>query len=222
MNILYHFVLSAPARALRLQLSEYGIAFQLQDRLPWQRDEAFLALNPAGTLPVLQMPQRVILCGLRSASEYIEDTHEGAFLLGKNAGERAEIRRLLDWFETKFEREVLRPLVGERVIKRFESGEAASSQLIRSASMNASVHLGYINFLTEQRSWLAGDHLSLADLLAAANLSVLDYFGDVDWDRYGEVKSWYMRLKSRPSFQPLLADLLPGLTPARHYTKIDF
>lgn len=222
MALLYHFALSAQSRALRLQLSEYGIEFQMQDKVPWERDEGFLAMNPAGHLPVLQLPQRVVLCGLRSASEYLEDTHQGAYLLGDTPNSRAEIRRLLDWFEIKFDREVLSPIMRERVIKRFQSGEAASSQTIRAASNNVQMHLKYLNWLTAHNSWLAGERVSLADLLAAANLSVLDYFGDVDWDRYAEVKSWYMKIKSRPSFQPLLADQLAGLLPSAHYTKIDF
>lgn len=222
MALLYQFALSAPSRALRLQMAEYGIEFQMQDKMPWQRDEGFLAMNPAGHLPVLQLPQRVILCGLRAASEYIEDTHEGAYLLGDTPLLRAEVRRLLDWFDLKFDREVLRPIVNERVIKRFQAGEAVSSQTIRAASSNAQIHMKYLNWITAQQSWLAGDRLSLADLLAAANLSVLDYFGDVDWDRYSDVKSWYMKIKSRPSFQPLLGDQLAGMLPSAQYTKIDF
>jgi len=222
MNLLHHFVLSAPSRALRLQMAEYKMEFQLQDKLPWQRDESFLMMNPSGSVPVLQCPQRRILCGFRAASEYIEETEENTYLLGSDAIVRADVRRLLDWFELKFDREVLRPIVNERVIKRFHSGEAVSSQTIRSASMNAQVHMKYLEYLTSEQNWLTGSDLTLADLMAAANLSVLDYFGDIDWARYEHVKGWYMKLKSRPSFQPLLGDQLAGLTPSSHYTKIDF
>lgn len=222
MNLLHHFVLSAPSRALRLQMAEYKIEFQLQDKLPWQRDEAFLLMNPSGSLPVLQGPQKLVLCGFRSASEYIEETQDGSYLIGADAFARADVRRLCDWFEVKFNREVLRPLVTERVIKRFQSGEAASSQIIRSATMNAQMHMKYLDYLTAEQSWLTGNRISLADLIAASSLSVLDYFGDVDWARYEHVKSWYMKLKSRPSFQPLLGDQLPGLSPSTHYAKIDF
>jgi len=51
---------------------------------------------------------------------------------------------------------------------------------------------------SELNRWLAGDHLSLADLAAAAHLSSLDYLGDVPWADFAAAKSWYQRIKSRP------------------------
>ena len=72
------------------------------------------------------------------------------------------------------------------------------------------------------RDWLAGRRLSLADYAAAAHLSVIDYFGDVPWRDFPAVKTWYMKLKSRPCFRPLLADRWPGLAPAPHYDDLDF
>ena len=64
--------------------------------------------------------------------------------------------------------------------------------------------------------------MSLADFAAAANLSVIDYFGDVPWREFPGVKTWYMKLKSRPCFRPLLADRWPGLTPPGYYDDLDF
>jgi glutathione S-transferase len=83
-------------------------------------------------------------------------------------------------------------------------------------------HLEYIAWLIDRRNWLAGDDFSLADITAAAHLSALDFIGDVPWDRYGGAKDWYARVKSRPSFRPLLSDALPGVTPPAHYADLDF
>ena len=62
----------------------------------------------------------------------------------------------------------------------------------------------------------------MADFAAAAYLSVIDYLGDVPWDGFPGVKTWYMKLKSRPAFRPILADRWPGLVPAAHYDDLDF
>ena len=70
--------------------------------------------------------------------------------------------------------------------------------------------------------WLAGDALSLADIAAAAHLSAIDYLGDVPWSDHEVAKEWYARIKSRPSFRPLLTDHIPGLAPPKHYTDLDF
>ncbi len=67
-----------------------------------------------------------------------------------------------------------------------------------------------------------GERLSLADIAAAAHLSCVDYLGDVPWDGHEEAKIWYARIKSRPSFRPMLGDHLSGLPPAKIYADLDF
>ena len=76
--------------------------------------------------------------------------------------------------------------------------------------------------MRQERRWLAGDDFSLADIAAAAQLSCLDYVGDVPWENHPDAKDWYARVKSRPSFRPLLADHLTGLRPPLHYADLDF
>ena len=222
MAVLYHYPLSASSRFIRLQCGEYKIDAQLKTQVPWVRDEDFLALNPSGDLPIFQDEQYGVICGSRVICEWLEEIMESSFLLPKPASARAEVRRLIDWFEYKFMLEVSRPLMRERIIKRFETGKAASSSVMRAALTNAQIHLGYIDWLASACPWLAGDEMSLADLVAAAHLSVLDYFGDIDWSRHHEAKLWYMKLKSRPAFRPLLSDILVGMPPAPHYSHLDF
>ena len=222
MAVLHHYPLAASSRLIRLQCGEYKLELDLITQLPWLRDEKVLALNPAGELPIFEHETHGVVSGARVISEWLEDIVEDNFLMPATAGERAEVRRLVDWFEGKFTLEVTRPLVRERVIKRFQSGEAASSQILRAALANAQIHFGYVDWLAGQYNWLAGPNISLADLAAAAHISVLDYFGDVDWQRYPEAKMWYMKLKSRPSFRSLLSDVLVGMPPASHYSNLDF
>ena len=79
-----------------------------------------------------------------------------------------------------------------------------------------------MKWLLDQRRWLAGNEMTLADFTAAAHLSCLDYNGDVDWNRSEVVKDWYAKIKSRPAFRSLLADHVPGFTPKPHYSNLDF
>jgi glutathione S-transferase len=51
---------------------------------------------------------------------------------------------------------------------------------------------------------------------------VIDYVGEAPWDQFKNVRTWYMKIKSRPCFRPLLADRMPGLPPAPHYHDLDF
>ena len=222
MRVLHHHPLYASSRLIRLVLAERGLIFLPKHESPWERNEDFLSLNPAGEVPVLVGEDGEILSGAQIIVEFLEETEADNSLIWGGPAERAEIRRLASWFEGKFAREVGTPLLTERFIKRFASDAQPSSMVIRAALSNLQVHLGYIDWLAEQGNWLAGKQMSLADLAAAAHLSVLDYFGDIDWERHPEAKNWYAKIKSRPSFRELLGDQITGLIAAPHYGNLDF
>ena len=222
MRVLHHHELYASSRIIRLVMAERGIVCLPKSERPWVRNENFLRLNPAGEVPVLMTEDGKAICGATVIAEYLEEIEEQTPLIWGSADERAEIRRLTDWFEVKFTREVGAPLLNERFIKRFVNNGQPSSLVIRAAMTNLHIHLDYLDWLTEQGNWLAGQQISLADLAGAAHLSVLDYFGDIHWDRHLETKNWYAKMKSRPSFRELLADQIPGLPAAAHYGNLDF
>jgi glutathione S-transferase len=116
--------------------------------------------------------------------------------------------------------------VQERIFKRYrpvaQGGGSPDTDVMRAARNNIRYHMAYIGWLVRSRNWLAGDRLSYADLAAAAHLSVVDYLGDVPWNEDEAAKIWYARVKSRPSFRPLLADLLAGIPPSPTYADLDF
>src|SRR5690606_24431123 len=140
--------------------------------------------------------------------------------------ERAEVRRLLDWFLGKMDAEVTGYLLNEKVYKRrrsvAEGGGPPDAAAIRAARANIKYHVRYIGYLAARRNCLAGRNLSFADLAAAAEISVADYLGEVPWDEDQTAKAWYARLKSRPSFRDILADLVRGQPPVSHYADLDF
>lgn len=188
----------------------------------WHRDDDLLALNPAGDVPVLIDDEGVVVSGGQAVLEYLEETYPEVPLFGANAKAKAETRRLVDWFESKFKREVTDFVAGEKLFKRVAYGEAPDSRAMRAGRENIHAHLEYIAWLTDRRRWLAGDALSAADFAAGAHISMVDYTNDVPWEDHPLAKEWYVRLKSRPSFRPLLTDRLPGIEPAPIYADLDF
>jgi glutathione S-transferase len=222
MRLLYHIPLSPFSRKVRLILQEKGLEFTTKVEKVWERRPEFLALNPAGEVPVLIEPDGSVLADIRAIEEYLDEVYREKLLLGLNPLDRAEVRRLVAWFDHKMNRECTENLVGEKLMKRFHGVGTPNSAAIRAGKANLAHHLDYISYLAERRRWLAGDHFSLADLSAAAQLSAIDYLGDVPWDAHEPAKEWYARLKSRPSFRPLLADTIPGAPPPAHYADLDF
>lgn len=230
---LTHYRLCPRSRSVRLALGEFGLDVALIDENPWEWRQSFLAKNPAGELPVLEMETGLTLCGAYSISEFIAEEVAASpppgsarhpDLFPGTREDRAEVRRLVDWFQGKFDREVTRELLFEKVYQRMRATAPASpdAEALRAARANLKYHLSYISYLADARRWLAGDELSFADLAAAAHISTIDYLGEMLWQDFPAAKAWYQRIKSRPSFRTVLADRVPGTPPPACYADLDF
>jgi glutathione S-transferase len=222
MRTLYHLWLHPYSRKVRVALAEKKLEFDLQIEKIWERRTEFLAMNPAGDVPVIIEPDGTTLANSMVICEYLEEVYPETNLIGTDPVQRAETRRLTGWFDVKFNREVTDNLIGEKLMKRFLKLGEPHGPSIRAGHANIHYHLDYIGFLMERRNWLAGDNFSLADIAAAAHLSSIDYIGDVPWEEHQAARDWYARVKSRPSFKPLLEDRIPGFAPADHYEDVDF
>ena len=221
MRVVYHLPFSPFCRKIRLALAEKKLNFDLQLEDVWQLQESYLALNPAGQVPIL-VDEAAVIADSAVIIEYLDEVYPSLRLLGRGPLERAEARRLAFWFDLIFFEEVTKKIAYEKLVKRPSRGGGPNSELIRMGRENIHRHLEYIGFLTGRRNWLAGDDLSCADLAAASHLSVIDYLGDVPWSAHEDAKDWYSRLKSRASFQPLLVDQIAGLPPATNYLDLNF
>ncbi|MBI3419926.1 MAG: glutathione S-transferase family protein [Proteobacteria bacterium] len=222
MRTLYHHPLSSPSRKVRLVLSEKDLSFTAVVEKPWDRRTEFLALSPGGEVPVLVEEDGFAIPDANAILEYIEETRPNPPLLSTGPTARAKVRALAGFFDRVFFRDVVETLVVEKALKRLQGSGEPDGFAIRRGYQALEEHLKYINYLAEQHKGLASDALTLADLTAAAHLSVVDYLGDIAWDKHPEARAWYSRMKSRPSFRPLLADHIPGLPPPVHYANLDF
>jgi glutathione S-transferase len=230
MMTLFHHPICPHSRFVRLALEEYGLPPHLVEERVWERGQDFLTLNPEGTTPVLVEEGAPPVPGAGVIAEYLDETRGltlGDFrLMPHELGGRIEVRRLMNWFNGKFFDEVSGPVVMERVYKRYipagSGGGSPDMETLRAAKSNIRYHLSYIGWLSRTRDWLAGANLTYADLAAAAQLSAVDYLGDVPWDEDETARNWYARIKSRPSFRALLVETLPGLPPSPNYANLDF
>lgn len=218
---LYHFPLSPFCRKVRLTLAEKKLEVELVEERFWEPSPDFLRRNPAGKVPVLRMDQK-IFSESQAICEYLDEVIPNPQLMPRDPDQRYEVRRLCAWFDDKFQSEVTSKLLHERVNKKVMKQGYPDSKNVKYGAAQIKFHLDYMAWLLDQRRWLAGDHMTLADITAAAHLSCLDYISDVDWNRSATVKDWYAKIKSRPSFRALLADQVPGFPPPAHYADLDF
>ena len=224
--VLYHFAFDPGSRAVRLALGEARIAFVEAPVRPWEADCPVAVMNPSAMPPVLQITaatdRPLTLCEPAAILGWLEEQTTGPFLLPADVAERAEVRRLLVWFERRFTDEVNAVLLHERMEKPLLRLGPPEARALRAGREALKIHLAMMEGLLARRDALAGRRISQADIVAAAHLSVLDYFGEVSWATYPGLKTWYMKLKSRPCFRPLLADRFPGVAPSGHYADLDF
>jgi glutathione S-transferase len=218
---LYHIAMSPFCRKVRLILAEKRIECELIEERYWDRDPSFLRRNPAGKVPVLEIDGK-IMSESAAICEYLEEKYPNPALMPVDIYDRYEVRRLVGWFDDKFHRDVTSKLVYERVTKKVMGQGYPDSKNVKDGAKKIKFHLDYIAWLLEQRIWLAGDTMTLADFAAAAHLSALDYISDVDWNRSHALKDWYAKIKSRPAFRSILADQIPGFPQPSHYADLDF
>ena len=219
---LYQFPLCPFSRKLRLLMSEKGIGYELWRENPWEGRDEFRQLNPAGRTPVLHDPETgLTLADSRAICEYLEETIDNNPMIRGSSAERAEVRRLVALFDENFYEDVTGPLLLERMKKRIVLRQSPDSRALREAMKLAHEHLYYIDYLIDRRPWLAGATMSLADLAAAAQISVADYLGGIDWSSHEQARGWYSVFKSRPSFRPLLTERQDTIQPPEGYGDVD-
>lgn len=221
MNRLYHVPLSPFCRKVRLTLAEKRMEVELVEERYWEGSPDFLRRNPAGKVPILRIGNRM-MSESQAICEYLEEAVPAPQLMPRDVDGRYEVRRLCAWFDDKFNAEVTRPVMNERVWKKIMRQGYPDSRTVKAGLSAIRQHMDYMRSLLEHRRWLAGDVMTLADFTAAAHLSCLDYISDVDWTYSTEIQEWYAKIKSRPAFRSLLADHLPGVHPAPHYALLDF
>lgn len=220
---LFQFPLCPYSRKVRLLLGEKGVGYELVREYPWERNDEFLDMNPIGQTPVLVNSKlNITLSNSTVICEYIEETEAKSPMISGTATNRAEIRRLAAWFDEHFYAQVVAPLLYERMEKRLVHRAAPDAGILRQAMKNANQLLDYVDWLLDQRNWIGGATLSMADLAGAAHISVADYLGGLDWRSHSQTRDWYAGLKSRPSFRPLLSERMDVIPPPAHYDKVDF
>jgi len=222
MFLLYQFPLCPFSRKIRLLMGEKNIAYDLVREDPWAASDMFFNLNPAGRTPVLVDKDRdIVIADSRAIGEYFEETVDRSPMINGTATGRAEIRRLTALFDENFYADVTAPLLSERMKKRIVLRQPPDSKALREAMKMAHGHLDYIDWLIDNRPWLAGSTMSMADLAAAAQISVADYLGGIDWTGHEQTRGWYAVFKSRPSFRPLLTERMDVIKPPAHYALVD-
>lgn len=223
MQTLYHYPICPLSRQIRVYLKELDVKYNLIKEDYWMKRKDFVRINPASNLPVLVLDIPAYnLVGTYSIIEYLTETYENFHFMPSDAIMKAETRRYINWFNDKFYCEVSKVLLNEKIIRLLMRTGEPRSNFIRAAKANLTQHFKFLSHILENSTYIASEQISCADIAAAAHISIIDYFGEINWDSWGIIKQWYSIIKSRPSFQPILQDRIAGFPPSKDYADLDF
>jgi glutathione S-transferase len=225
MLVVHARTLDPLSRAVRIALGEKRAVFHVREAPAFSADAALLALDPDGRTPVLvdnAWGNDAAISELWPLFEYLDELIPSPALFPGGPLERASARAVSVQAIRAF-RPLVDTVVTEKAMKRMERSGSPDTAALRRAQDGAAQLIEQAGRAADASDgWLCGRKLSLGDIMAAAHVSVLDQLDAIDWDRCPSGRSWYAHMKQRPSFRPLLADILPGVPAPAHYADLDF
>lgn len=163
------------------------------------RREPYLAKNPSGQLPCLELDDGGHLAEITAICEYLDEKFPGGSLIGKTPEERAETRM---WVR-RIDLNIVEPLAaGFRYsdgLKLFQNRIHVIPQAAADLKQIAQERLKWLDGLMAGKSYVCGERLSLADILLFAFLEFGARVGQPLDPALKTVGAWYERMKARPS-----------------------
>jgi glutathione S-transferase len=217
----FHYPICPISRQIRVYLKELNLEADIIKESYWERRVEFVKLNPASTVPIIIFDKEAII-GYYAITEFFKENFDNFYLMPQISQERNLVRQEIYWFNEKFYREVSKIILEEKMIRLLRRIGGPRSDYIRAAKTNLLHHLKYITSSLEAHSYIVSEHLTCADIVVASHISTIDYFAEINWDKFPLIKEWYSIIKSRPSFRTILQDNIAGFTPQKDYANLDF
>jgi glutathione S-transferase len=199
--ILYNFNSTSPRR-VRIYLAEKGIEVPMVNVDIFngeQRTEAFLAKNPFGGVPVLELDDGVCIPESMAICRYFEALHPEPPLFGATPLEKAMVEVWVRRLELYLLQPVGQVWINDSPVTR---GRIKDPNLKAAEAGRRGAHrtYGLLNAHLANNEFLAGDTYSAAD---ASGLALMDFAAKRVAVPYGEelvnLKRWHEALSRRPS-----------------------
>ena len=156
-------------------------------------------VNPAGQTPALELDNGTIISEITNICEYLEEKHPTPALIGATPEERAVTRM---WVR-RIDLNICEPLANGF---RFAEGLALFTPRMRclpeaapGLKAIAQDKLTWLDGLMAGKSFIAGDHITLADILLFCFLAFGAAVGQPLNPDNKNVNAWFERVKARPS-----------------------
>lgn len=222
MLTLYYYPLCPISRLSRVLLKEQNIDIILEKVDFLTNNKKIEALDPIGELPIIKTNENTIVAGIYPLIEYIISLSPNFLLSDLPILQAAEMRKMIYWLNVRFNKEVTQYIINEKLINIIKRNGAPRTEYLRAARINLSHHVNYFIDQMAKNGNLSTEGLSVSDIFLACHISVIDYFGEFNWDKFPQLKTWYALIKSRPSFRQILTERVSIISPPDYYENPDF
>lgn len=189
-------------RVVRMFMAERGIELPRQEvdlRGGENRREPYLAKNPFGQMPALELDDGTVITEIIPICEYLDETAPGPSLIGANPRERAETRM---WVR-RLDLNIVEPLAnGFRFaegLKLFQNRIHVIPQAAADLKQVAQEWLGRLDRMMAGKDYVCGARFTLADILLFCFLDFGEGVGQTLNRDNRAIAAWFDRVKARPS-----------------------
>jgi glutathione S-transferase len=190
-------------KMVRMFMKEKGIELPLVqvDLMAGEnRKEPYLAKNPSGQMPALELDDGTYITEITAICEYLDDTHKATpSLVGSTAKERAETHM----WTRRIDLNIVEPLLnGFRFaegLKLFQNRIRCIPEAADGLKATAKERLAWLDGLMAGKQCVCGDRFTMADVMLFPFLEFAQTVRqplDPAWKNIG---AWYERMKARPS-----------------------
>jgi glutathione S-transferase len=163
------------------------------------RQSDYLARNPAGGTPCLELDGGGHLAESIAICEYLEERHPSPPLIGSNAEERAQTRMMVRSIDQTVVVPMTNGFRSAEGLAMFKDRMLCIPEAAPGNKAYAQEGLGRIDKRLEGREWLCGDRFTLADILLFAFTEFGALVGQPIPDDLRNLKAWSARVGARPS-----------------------
>ena len=190
-------------RMVRMFMAEKGIDLpkvEVDLRGGENRREPYLKVNPSGQCPALELDDGSVLAEITAICEYLDETRKNTpSLIGDTPEERARTRMWTRRIDLNIAEPALSGFRFAEGLKLFQNRVRCIPQAADELKATARDKLAWLDKLLGAKPFIAGNKLSMADILLFAMLDFLKDVGQGLDPANKNLTAWFERMKARPS-----------------------
>ena len=163
------------------------------------RQAAYVAVNPAGQTPALELDNGMILAEITAICEYLDEKHPSPPLIGTTAEERAETRMWVRRIDLNIVENLANGFRFSEGLGLFKDRLRCIPHAADDLKTTAQERLTWLDGLMGGRTWICGERFTLADILLYAFLDFGASVGQPLNIGNKNIAAWFERMKARPS-----------------------